>query len=82
LQAAGYWRHVRHHLEREGLSRYGYFPGVPLQAAPPLVYLVAPALRFHPATDELLRYLSPEVEVVRVGLAESWRRGVRVVMRQ
>ena len=82
LQAAGYWRHVRHHLEREDLSRYGYFPGVQLQAAPPLVYLLAPALRFHPATDELLRYLSPEVEVVRVGIAESWRRGVRVVMRQ
>jgi hypothetical protein len=82
LQAAGYWRHVRHHLERDELSRYGYFPGVQLQAAPPLVYLVAPALRFHPATDELLRYLSPEVDVVRVGLVESWRRGVRVVMRQ
>jgi hypothetical protein len=82
LQAAGYWRHVRHHLEREDLPRHGYFPGVELQAAPPLVYLVAPALRFHPATDELLRYLAPEVEVVRVGLAESWRRGVRVVMRQ
>ena len=82
LQAAGYWRHVWHHLERGDLSRYGYFPGVPLQTLPPLVYLVAPALRFHPATDALLRYLSPEVEVVRVGLAESWRRGVRVVMRQ
>ena len=82
LQAAGYWRHVRHHLERDDLSCYGYFPGVQLQAAPPLVYLVAPALRFHPATDGLLRYLAPELEVVRVGLAESWRRGVRVVMRQ
>jgi hypothetical protein len=82
LQAAGYWRHVCHHLERGDLARYGYFPGVQLQAAAPLVYLVAPALRFHPATDELLRYLAPEVEVVRVGLAETWRRGVRVVMRQ
>jgi hypothetical protein len=82
LQAAGYWRHVRHHLERGDLSRYGYFPGLPLQATPPLVYLVAPALRFHPATDQLLRYLAPEVEIVRVGLAESWRDSVRVVMRQ
>jgi hypothetical protein len=81
LQAAGYWRHVRHHLDCKDLSSYGYFPGVPLQAAPPLVYLVAPALRFHPATDGLLRYLSPEVEVLCVGLPESWRRGVRVVMR-
>ena len=82
LQAAGYWRHVRHHLEQDNLGRYGYFPGIQLQAAPPLVYLVAPALRFHPATDHLLRYLSPEVEVVRVGLSENWRRGIRVVMRQ
>jgi hypothetical protein len=82
LQAAGYWRHVHHHLEQGDLSQYGYFPGVQLQTARPLVYLVAPALRFHPATDELLRYLTPEVEMVRVGLAETWRRGVRVVMRQ
>jgi hypothetical protein len=47
----------------------------------PLVYLVAPALRFHPTTDDLLNYLSLELEVVRVDLAESCRRGLRVVMR-
>lgn len=82
LQAADYWLRVRKHLERGEVSRYGYFPGVELQQVPPLVYLVAPALRFHPSTDGLLKYLSPELEVVRVGLAESWRRGLRVVMRQ
>ena len=82
LQAADYWLRVRKHLERGEISRYGYFPGVELQQIPPLVYLVAPALRFHPSTDELLKFLSPELEVVRVGLAESWRRGLRVVMRQ
>lgn len=82
LQAADYWLRVRKHLERGEISRYGYFPGVELQQTPPLVYLVAPALRFHPSTDELLRFLSPELEVVRVGLAEGWRRGLRVVMRQ
>ncbi|HXN96062.1 MAG TPA: hypothetical protein VN879_16270, partial [Candidatus Acidoferrales bacterium] len=64
------------------IARYGYFQGVALQQAPPLVYLVAPALRFHPATDDLLKYLSPELEVARVGLAEGWRRGLHVVMRQ
>ena len=42
-----------------------------------LVYLVAPALRFHPATDTLARSL-----MVRVGLAEDWRRGLRVVLRR
>ncbi len=82
LQAADYWLHIRRHLQGGDLARYGYFPGVVLQQAPPLVYLVAPALRFHPATDDLLRCLSPELEMVRVGLAESWRRGLRVVMRQ
>jgi hypothetical protein len=82
LQAAGYWLRIRRHLERRDFDRYGYFPGIELQAAPPLVYLVAPALRFHPSTDILLRYLSPELESTRVGLAESWRRGLRVVMRQ
>jgi len=53
-----------------------------LQQATPLVYLVAPALRFHPTTDQLLNCLASELEIVRVGLAESWRRGLRVVMRQ
>jgi len=62
--------------------RYGYFPGVPLQPAPPVVYLVAPALRFHPASEILVRYLNPRMEVVRVGLAESWRRGLSVELRQ
>jgi hypothetical protein len=82
LQAASYWLRIRRHLEQRDFARYGYFPGIELQAAPPLVYLVAPALRFHPSTDTLLRFLSPEMESTRVGLTESWRRGLRVVMRQ
>jgi hypothetical protein len=82
IQAADYWLRVRRHLEQGDFQRYGYFAGIELQAAPPLVYLVAPELRFHPATDVLLRYLTPEMAIVRVGLAESWRRGLRVVKRQ
>ena len=82
LQAADYWLRVRRQLHSGEIARYGYFPGVELQQSSPLVYLVAPALRFHPTTDTLLNYLSPELEIVRVGLAESWRGGLRVVMRQ
>lgn len=82
LQAADYWLRVRRQLQNGEIARYGYFPGVELQQTSPIVYLVAPALRFHPTTDELLKYLTLELEVVRVGLAESWRRGLRVVMRQ
>ena len=82
LQAAEYWLRIQRHLQQGDFPRYGYFPGVELQKAPPLVYLVAPALRFHPTTDILLRYLVNPMEVLRVGLAESWRRGLRVVQRQ
>lgn len=82
LQAADYWLRIRRHLDQRDLGRYGYFSGVELQPAPPLVYLVAPALHFHPSADTLLRCLVPEMEVVRVGIAEDWRSGLRVVLRQ
>jgi hypothetical protein len=55
---------------------------VEIQEVPPLVYLLAPALRCHPVTSILLDALSPQIEVVRVGLTESWRRGIHVVMRE
>jgi hypothetical protein len=82
LQAADYWLRIRHHLQEGDFQRHGYFTEIQLQNAPPIVYLVAPALRFHPTTGALLRQLSPEMEIVRVGVAESWRGGLRVVMRQ
>jgi len=82
LQAVDYWLRVRWHHQQGDFHRYGYFAGVQLQPKPPLLYLVAPSLRFHPSTDTLLRYLTPETEVQRVGLNENWRRGLRVVFRQ
>ena len=82
LQAADYWSRIRWHQLQGDFARYGYFPGIELQSAPPLVYLIAPALRFHPTTDVLHRYLSRDMEIIRVGLAESWRRGLRVMFRQ
>src|SRR5260370_14376296 len=82
LQAADYWLRVRRQLQSGEIARYGYFPGITLQQVSPLVYLVAPALRFHPTTDQLLDCLSPEVEIVRVGIVESCRRGLRVFIRQ
>ncbi len=82
LQAADYWSRIRWHQSQGDFARYGYFPGIELQAAAPLVYLIAPALRFHPTSDVLHRYLSREMEIIRVGVAESWRRGLRVMFRQ
>jgi hypothetical protein len=82
LQAADYWLRVRWHQQQDDIRRYGYFPGVVIRPEPPLLFLVAPAIRFHPATSVILRHLSPEIEVARFGLAENWRRGMHVALRQ
>jgi hypothetical protein len=44
-----------------------------------LLLLAAPALHVHPATDRLLRYISPEIEWTLAGLDEHWREGVKAV---
>ena len=82
MQAVDYWLRVRQHLERGDFQRYGYFAGMELDPRPPLVWLVAPALRFHAATDTILKYMAPEIQFTRIGLNEEWRRGIRVVFRQ
>src|ERR1700686_1383538 len=82
FQAADYWSRIRWHQSQGDFARYGYFPGLELQPAPPLVYLIAPALRFHPTTDILQRYLSRDMKIIRVGRAENWRHGLRVMFRQ
>jgi hypothetical protein len=82
MQAVDYWLRVRWHHDQDDFRRYGYFPNVALQSAPPLLFLVAPGFRFHPSSDIVLRYLSPHIEIVRVGLGENWRRGLRVIFRQ
>src|ERR1700680_3939948 len=82
MQAVDYWLRVRFHHDQDDFRRFGYFPEVPLNANPPLLYLVSPGFRFHPSIDIVLRYLSPEIEIARIALAENWRRGLRVVFRQ
>ena len=82
LQAIDYWLRVRRHQREGDFQRFGYFGGIELSSDPPLVWLVAPGLRFHSATDILLKYLSPEIQVTRIGLGENWRRGLKVIFRQ
>ncbi len=81
LQALDYWMRVAWHLERGEFAARGYFPGIALSAQPPRMLLVAPALEFHPTTEVILRYFSPEIEVERVGLGVEWQRKVRVMFR-
>src|SRR5271156_3394145 len=82
LQGLDYWSRVAWHHARGEFQRFGYFPGKELLSKTPLLFLVAPALHVHPATDTLLRYVSPEVEWTLVGIDERWRDGVRVVFRK
>jgi hypothetical protein len=90
LQGLDYWVRVRwHHAQVPdhvtGLGefqRHGYFSGVALSPQPPRLFLAAPALRIHPATEVVLRYLSPRVEWTLVALDERWRKAVKVVWRK
>lgn len=82
MQAVDYWLRVRRHQRAGDFQQNGYFSGVELSPEPPLVWLVAPGLCFHPATETLLRYLLPEIRVTRIGINENWRRGIKVVFRQ
>jgi hypothetical protein len=82
LQGLDYWARVRWHQLNGGFVRNGYFAGRELSDAPPLLYLVAPALRTHPSTDTLLRYLSPQIQWTVAQVDERWRAAVRVVNRK
>ena len=82
IQAVDYWLRVRRHQREGDFERNGYFAGKTIDPRPPLVWLAAPGLRFHSATDTLLKYLSPEIHVTRIGLNENWRRCVKVIFRQ
>lgn len=73
---------MRRQLADRDFAGCGYFPGIALQALPLLVYLDAPAIRFHRSTDVLLRYLTVELEIIRVAVSESWCCGICFVMRR
>lgn len=90
LQGLDYWIRVRwHHMQNPdqatGLGefqRHGYFGGIRLSELPPRLILVAPALRVHPATEIVLRHLSPQVEWTLVAIDERWRDQIKVVWRK
>lgn len=82
LQGIDYWSRVAWHHSRGEFQKFGYFAERELSFQPPLLMMVAPALRVHPATDILLRYVSPEVDWVLLGIDERWRKDLRVVFRK
>jgi hypothetical protein len=82
FQALDYWLRVEWHRSRGDFHRRGYFEGLNLIDAPPLLYLVAPLFRFHETTKLIAAYIHERVPVYRIGINEDWRRGVRVLLRE
>jgi len=81
MQALDYWIRVKWHLDRGEFAGAGYFPGIELRRDPPRLLLVSPSLEFHPTTEALLAFFSPQIAVERIGLGMDWRRGLQVVFR-
>jgi hypothetical protein len=82
LQGIDYWARVAWHHARGEFQKFGYFAGRELAAGAPLLIMVAPALHVHPATDILLRYISPEIEWTLLGIDERWRKDLKIVFRK
>ena len=90
LQGLDYWVRMRwHHAQpadpQTGLGEFqahSYFPAHRLSHEVPRLFLVAPALRIHPATEIILRHLSPQVPWTLIALDERWRQQIKPVWRK
>jgi hypothetical protein len=85
LQGLDYWMRARQlHLgaAESEFARMGYFPSKELARIDPVLLLVAPALRVHPAVEVVLRHLSPHVPWQLIAVDERWREQIKVVWRK
>ena len=82
FQGVDYWRRVEAHRRRGHISSAKLFGEREISDESPLVYLVAPTLRFHSSFATLAKTIAPDVEVYRFDINEDWRAGVRVVRRE
>lgn len=81
LQGLDYWLRVNWLQKRNQFQEYGYFPDCELSEAAPLLYLVSPAFRFHSTTEKLLRYFDRNIEVILIGINDTWRNEVKILFR-
>jgi hypothetical protein len=81
FQGADYWQRVEAHRRRGHITRAKLFGERKISNEPPLIYLVAPTLRVHPAFNTLAHFIAPDIEIYRFDINEDWRQGVRVMRR-
>ncbi|HXW13437.1 MAG TPA: hypothetical protein VEN79_02920 [Terriglobia bacterium] len=81
LQGLDYWLRVNWLQKRNQFQEFGYFQGCELSPAAPLLYLVSPAFRFHSTTEKILRYFDHRIEVILIGINDTWRKKIQVLFR-
>ena len=81
LQALDYWMRVKWHLERGEFSPHGYFPGIALANRSPKLYLVAPALDWHPSNEVVMKFFHPGIAAERIGVGLEWKQELRIMFR-
>jgi hypothetical protein len=82
LQGTDYWLRVEQGRLRNEFKKRGLFEGVTIADQSPLLYMVAPRLRFHRTFETVARCLSPRIEAYRIGVNTNWREGVKVHTRE
>lgn len=82
LQGADYWRRIETYRRLGAIRRARLFDDAEIADVAPLVYLTAPALRFHRAFVTLAQAVRPEIELYRFDLNEDWRTQLRVIRRE
>ena len=78
LQGTDYWLRVEQGRLRNEFKKRGLFEGLTIADRSPLLYLVAPRLRFHRTFETVAQCVSPKIEAYRIGVNANWREGVKV----
>lgn len=78
LQGLDYWLRVEQARLRGEFERRRLFAGIKIADQSPLLYLVAPRLRFHRSFKVMTKCFSQEIEAFQIGLNANWRSGVKV----
>jgi hypothetical protein len=82
VQGMDYWLRVEQARRRNEFTQRRLFDGIKIAEQSPLLYLVAPRLRFHRTFSTIACCLSPEIEAYQFGINSNWRNGVRVHTRE
>lgn len=80
-QAIDYWRKIEAQRIAGNIQRAGIFENRNIADRPAIIYLVAPRLSYHPDFDLFARTITPEIEMHRFALNETWREDLKVTER-